>query len=114
VTDTSSSRLDPALVDRLIGELVKVPADAWRQMFADLLAYDDLAEIDHITTPTLLIWGDADALVDREMQNTLAARLTNAELTIYPGVGHTPRWEQPARFASDLARFTHRTIQTPT
>jgi pimeloyl-ACP methyl ester carboxylesterase len=113
VADTSSDRLDPEMVDRLGRELVKVPAGAWRQMFTDLLAYDDLDEIDCITAPTLLVWGDADALVNREMQTTLAARLGKAELIVYENVGHTPRWEEPARFARDVVEFTHRWVQPP-
>jgi pimeloyl-ACP methyl ester carboxylesterase len=114
VEDTSSQGLEPEMVDRLVRELVKVPAGAWKQMFSDLLAYDDLREIDRITAPTLLVWGDADALVDHEMQTTLAARLTTAELVVYHGIGHTPRWEAPSRFVSDIVAFTRGSPQTAT
>lgn len=58
-------------------------------MFAGLLGYDDLAEIEHITAPALLVWGDADGLVDRDMPTTLAERLRGAELLVYQGIGHT-------------------------
>lgn len=107
VADTSSERVDADVVDRLAAELVKVPAPVWKQMFTDLLAYDDLDEIDRITASTLLIWGDADSLVDREMQTALVAGLPNAQLIVYRGAGHSPRWEEPSRFASDVATFTH-------
>jgi pimeloyl-ACP methyl ester carboxylesterase len=30
-------------------------------------------------------------------------------LLVYPGVGHTPRWENPGRFADDIAAFVERT-----
>jgi hypothetical protein len=66
---------------------MKVPARVWKEMFAGLLAYDDLAEIDRINTPTLLLWGDADGLVDRAMQVTLAERIHGAELLVYAAVG---------------------------
>jgi non-heme chloroperoxidase len=111
VADTSSEQLAPALVDQLTGELMKVPAKVWRAMFAGLLVYDDLAEIEYITAPTLLVWGDADGLVDRDMQTTLAERICSAELVVYRGIGHTPRWEDPLRFAADVARFTERALQ---
>lgn len=62
VVDTSSEQLAPALVDRLASELTKVPVHVWKEMFARLV-YDDLAEIEHIAAPTLLLWGDADGLV---------------------------------------------------
>jgi pimeloyl-ACP methyl ester carboxylesterase len=108
VADTSTERLVPELVDRLAGEVVKVPARVWKQMFTDLLVYDDDDEITRLDTPTLLVWGSADKLVDRDMQATLASRIRDAELVIYEGVGHTPRWEEPSRFARDVATFTQR------
>jgi non-heme chloroperoxidase len=74
-------------------------------MFAALLKYDDTAELGRITAPTLLVWGDADGLVGRDMQDLLEERITDATLLVYPGVGHTPRWELPQRFADDLAAF---------
>jgi non-heme chloroperoxidase len=108
VRDTSSDDLAPDVLDQLTGELLKVPARVWKQMFAGLLAYDDVAELGHITAPTLLVWGDADRLVGREMQETLVENIGGAELLVYHGVGHTPRWEDPTRFAGDIAAFLER------
>ena len=110
VTDTSSNQLADDLLDRLVGELLKVPARVWKEMFGALVTYDDLAELGRITAPTLLIWGDADGLVGRDMQELQAERIRGAELLIYPGVGHTPRWENPTRFADDVAAFMARVV----
>lgn len=57
-----------------------------------------------------IVWGDADALVDRDIQATLTRQLRDAELIVYHGVGHAPRWEDPTRFARDVAAFTHRVL----
>ncbi len=113
VADTSSEQLAPELVDDLVDELMKVPAQAWKEMFAGLLAYDDLVELERITAPTLLVWGDADGLVDRDMQALLAERIAGAELLVYHGVGHTPRWEDGRRFATDVAAFVERRALPP-
>ena len=113
MADTSSEQLAPELVDELVDELMKVPAHAWKQMFAGLLAYDDLVELEHITAPTLLVWGDADGLVDRDMQALLAERIAGAELLVYHGVGHTPRWEDGRRFATDVGAFVERRALPP-
>lgn len=80
-------------------------------MFSGLLAYDDLAEIERITAPTLLLWGDADGLVDRAMQTTVAERIRGAELLVYHGAGHAPRWENPTHFARDLVKFAERALR---
>ncbi len=106
VTDTSTAGLDGELVDAMAVELTKVPARVWREMFAALRTYDDLAEIETLVAPTLLVWGDADPIVGRAMQDELVRRLADATLIIYEGVGHAPRWEDPRRFAADVATFS--------
>lgn len=109
VVDTSAPDLPPATVEQLVRELLKVPARAWQEMFTDLLQYDDTAELDQVDAPALLVWGDADQLVARAMQDMLLARLSDATLRVYEGVGHTPRWEDGPRFAADLAAFVETT-----
>ena len=110
LVDTSSNNVAPAVLDQLVGELLKVPARVWREVFADLLTYDDTADLARIAAPVLLIWGDADGVVAREMQEQLQERISRTELVVYPGVGHTPRWEVPARFAADVAAFVERSL----
>lgn len=105
VVDTSYGGIAPRILDDLVGEVRKVPARVWRATFAGLLRYDDLAELGRITARTLLIWGDADQLVGRGMQEELLHRMARATLVVHPGVGHTPRLENPRRFASDLTAF---------
>jgi non-heme chloroperoxidase len=103
--DTSSDCVAAEFLEQLVEELLKVPARVWRAMFTDLLHYDDMAELKRITAPTLLVWGDNDTLVSRDMQDQLVSHIPNANLVVYPGVGHTPRWEEPSRFSNDLAVF---------
>jgi pimeloyl-ACP methyl ester carboxylesterase len=77
----------------------------WKQTFAGLLEYDDHDQLALIEAPTLLIWGDADALVSRKMQDDLARSLPDAGVLVYHGAGHTPRWDDPIRFSADLVAF---------
>ncbi len=108
VVDTSSPAVSREFTDELVRELQKVPARVWRELFASLLHYDDRPELARITARTLLIWGDADPLVRSEVQEELIARIPSAKLVVYPGVGHTPRWQDPSRFASDVVTFLDR------
>jgi non-heme chloroperoxidase len=112
VVDTSSEGVEAEVIEEQVDELLKVPARVWREMFAGLLVYDDTTELERITAPTLLVWGYADGLVGRDVQEMLAERLPTSELIVYPGVGHTPRWEDPARFAADVAAFVQRVHST--
>ena len=106
VVDTSADHLPADLLDVFVSEVLKVPAHVWREMFTALLEHDDLVELPNLSVPALLIWGDADALVSRTMQDELVRQIPRAELVVYPGVSHAPRWEDPSRFAHDVAGFT--------
>jgi pimeloyl-ACP methyl ester carboxylesterase len=108
VVDASSDEIDAELLDDLVDEVLKVPARVWRETFAGMLHYDDLSDLGQMRVPTLLVWGDEDRLVPRAMQDELAARIPKADLVVYPGVGHTPRWDDSSRFAADLAAFARR------
>jgi pimeloyl-ACP methyl ester carboxylesterase len=107
-TDTSSSNIEPKLIEQMVSEQLKVPARVWQEIFAELMDYNDMDGISRISAPTLLIWGDADGIVSREMQDKLIESFPCADLVVYPDVGHTPRWENPIRFASDVTAFVER------
>jgi pimeloyl-ACP methyl ester carboxylesterase len=112
VAETSSDRLPSDLVDLLAEELLKVPARVWKEMFGGLLTYDDVAELGCLTVPTLLVWGDGDGLVGREAQEMLVERIPSADLLVYHRSGHTPRWEDPMRFATDVTNFVEHSPET--
>jgi pimeloyl-ACP methyl ester carboxylesterase len=52
--------------------------------------------LQQLATPTLLIWGEHDAVVPRARGEAMAAALPNAELRIIAGSGHLPQQERPA------------------
>src|SRR5262249_22870300 len=112
VTGTSSERIPPELVDLLVDEALKVPAHVWKDTFSGLLRYDDTTELGRIEAPTLLLWGNADALVPRHMQTHLVRAIPDADLRVYHGLGHTPRWEDTARVSNDLVAFVRRVART--
>jgi pimeloyl-ACP methyl ester carboxylesterase len=105
LADTSTDELAAELIELLVEDLLKVPVHAWKEMFASLFDYDDTSELPLMNAPTLLVWGDADPLIPRSMQDELVRVLPRAELVVYHGVGHTPRWEEPERFARDITTF---------
>jgi non-heme chloroperoxidase len=105
VVDTSHDQMDPNLLDGLVAEVLKVPAHVWKEMFADLSAHDDTADLGRVAAPVLLVWGDSDQIVGADMQNLLVRHIPDVTLLVYTGVGHTPRWQEPRRFAADVAAF---------
>jgi pimeloyl-ACP methyl ester carboxylesterase len=97
----------PSFMDSMVGESLKMPARVWREAFAGLLLDDHTLELGHITAPTILIWGDQDGLIRREQQDALTTSIPRSRLFVYSGIGHTPHWEDPERFATDVIAFVN-------
>jgi pimeloyl-ACP methyl ester carboxylesterase len=103
------ARPPPAVfVDAMVDESLKVPARVWRETFASLAAYNDSRELAALRTPTLIVWGNRDAIINRDATDTLARSIQSSELLVYDDVGHTPHWEDPQRFSRDVAAFVER------
>jgi pimeloyl-ACP methyl ester carboxylesterase len=108
IEDTTGEALSATFAEAMVHETLKVPAHVWRETFAGLLDHDDTAELERLAVPVLLIWGDADDLVTRDKQDALINAIPGAQLVTYAGIGHSPHWQDPSRFAADLARFLAR------
>jgi pimeloyl-ACP methyl ester carboxylesterase len=94
-----------AFLETLVQENLKVPARVWRATAEGLLEDDSFEELDKIKAPTLIFWGDQDAILPRSDQDALVAAIADSRLVVYPGAGHAFYWEEPARFAADLVAF---------
>ena len=102
---TAYRSLPEAFLEQLVAESRKLPARLWREVLDGVLAFDDAADLDRITAPTLVIWGEHDARFPREEQERLVAAIPDARLLAYPQTGHSPNWERPERVARDLDAF---------
>ncbi len=102
---TLAQPVPSAFLDTVVRESLKVPARVWRAAFAGLFEDDFAAELEKIAVPTLILWGDRDALARRADQDALLSSIAGSRLVVYHGAGHALHWEQPERFAADLASF---------
>lgn len=66
-------------------------------------------QLSSIQTPTLVMWGRDDALIDVSVAHRFETTLPNATLVIYDEVGHVPMDEIPERSATDVMKFLQRT-----
>ncbi|MDP5103657.1 MAG: alpha/beta hydrolase [Erythrobacter sp.] len=85
-------------------ELLRYPGNRRATLKRFGYPYDPLseAEIAGITAPTLILWGDEDRLIPVEAGQWLAKTMPNADLKIYPGIGHLPHEEAVAATLGDL------------
>ena len=94
-----------AFFDMVVSETLKVPARVWRDAFEGLLKVDHADRLGSIAVPTLIIWGDQDAFCPRADQDALLAAIPDSRLIVYAGAGHALHWEEPLRYAADVAAF---------
>jgi len=67
--------------------------------------WPDTAALGKIATPTLLLWGEADPLVNVRYGRAAAAAIPGSELVVLPGIGHIPSIEAPRDFVRILTDF---------
>ena len=84
----------------------QAPARVWQRMFDGLLAFDDRDQLGRIAAPTLILWGDHDALFpDEAEQHQLAAAIAGSRLMVLPETGHSPNWERPELVVAAIDAF---------
>lgn len=83
-----------------------VPPYVRRALSSRTVVNDDL--LPHIYKPVLITHGIEDKLVLVAAARHSAKLLPVNKLSLYPGVGHSPFWEQPDRFNEELKAFAHR------
>ena len=94
----------------LVSESLKVPARVWRDYVEGVvLTVDDTARLGEIDAPTLILWGEQDAFLEREEQDRRAAAMPDATFKVYPETGHAVHWERPEWVVQDLEAFIKNT-----
>lgn len=103
---TLAQPIAPDQLDAFVDESLKLPARVWRDLFLGFAEIDQADGVAELSVPSLLVWGDRDAFIPREVQDELLDVLPEARLEVYEGVGHAVHWERPKRFAADVAAFS--------
>jgi non-heme chloroperoxidase len=90
----------------VVSESLKLPARVWRDYWEGVvLAPDHASRLGEIDAPTLVLWGEQDAVFSREDPERLAAAIPDATLKVYPETGHSVHWERPKEVVRDLEEF---------
>ncbi|NEO87813.1 MAG: alpha/beta hydrolase, partial [Spirulina sp. SIO3F2] len=62
-------------------------------------------QLPDLKQPTLLLWGERDAILGTKDANVFTQLLPNAKLVWIPEAGHVPHLEQSARVATEILQF---------
>lgn len=100
---SNQSVVTPQAVDR-IWELARYPGNraATSARFRQGWTTFSPAKVAAVRTPTLVMWGEEDALIPYAAAGWYMKHLPNAQLSHYPGIGHIPMEEAPERSLADL------------
>jgi pimeloyl-ACP methyl ester carboxylesterase len=95
----------PWFIEDRVRDGLRMPAHAWKSILYGLGEATPPTESGTINAPTLILWGAQDSLLPRGDQETLADRIHNSVLKVYPGVAHLVLWECPDQVAEDATWF---------
>lgn len=102
-------RLDEATVNRYRDLLL---APGVRQALLDRMAQtrnsDPLPRLHSLTLPTLLLWGEQDALIPLRNAQDFVHAIPHAQLVVLEQLGHVPHEEQPQRSVQPVLEFLRR------
>ncbi len=100
ITLTMGKQHDAALLGRLVDSMASVCLESLLGGFDAFRTADFGDRIAAITTPTLVIAGEADTVTPLALlQPEVVAKIPGATLQLMPGVGHYPQIEIPDEFA---------------
>src|SRR5262249_23084231 len=72
-----------AFFETIVRENLKVPSRVWKATFKGLLEDDSFGELQKITAPTLIVWGDQDAFLPRNDRESLSEAIASSRLVVY-------------------------------
>ena len=85
-----------------------------RQMLAIMAAKNRQHALEKLTTPSLVIHGDSDGLVNVAGGKATADAIPNAKLKIYPGMGHDFPVELIPKIVDDIVTHINMNVGTKT
>jgi pimeloyl-ACP methyl ester carboxylesterase len=108
-----SAYYDPAMVtpDVAAGYQRALRVEGWDEALLNIVAGGSfgqpltLEQVEAISLPTLIVWGEEDTWVPIAAGERLRALLPNDEWIVYPEIGHLPMEEAPAQFNQDVIEF---------
>lgn len=98
-----------AFLARVIDESRRLSAATWQALLNGMMATDSVEALRNTAIPTLLLWGELDAVFAPAERDALTQLLgTAAQRIDYAETGHAPHWERPGEVARDLVSWLDR------
>jgi pimeloyl-ACP methyl ester carboxylesterase len=99
---------DPNLLRLGARRLREVRPEVLHADFAACDAFDRREDVARITTPTLIVCGDADVMTPLKSSQYLHGQIAGSQLIVIPGAGHMVALQNPAEVAHAVNAFLDR------
>ncbi len=96
---------DENMLRLYVRRMLEVPPSVTYGDFAACNIWDRMADVQHITVPTLIIGGEADRLTPPKYQRYLHEQIRGSRLVLIPRAGHMVMQEAPEEVAQALDAF---------
>jgi pimeloyl-ACP methyl ester carboxylesterase len=104
--DPEAFRIDPAALPAAQRQIMAANRDALRVYGGEAMADPTLrARLAGISCPTLVVWGEADQIVDPGYGRAFAAAIPASTFVLLEHAGHLPQLEAPDRLARAVWDF---------
>lgn len=109
--------VSPEFLERgqqFLDEIIRVhletptPWETFGKQFVAVQSFDSYDRLPQVKSPTLVIHGDADLLMDYGNMKILAERIPGARTHTIAGAGHMFFWEQPEEAGAAVVEFLSR------
>jgi pimeloyl-ACP methyl ester carboxylesterase len=97
--------LPAEFMEQVNRESLKLPARVWRGLMDGMLAMPPAVQLKELAIPTLILWGERDAVFLRPEQDAMLRMLPHAVFKALPETGHALHWERPGEFVRELEAF---------
>ena len=95
----------PEIMRNNLRESESADPDAWARAAIAVAEHDLTGEIESVTAPVLVIWGDSDEVIPIASAALLQGVFPDAELVVLPDAGHVANLEAPREFDAAITTF---------
>ena len=95
----------PGFAPLLVRDLLRCHPWSFVAATVDALQPDWESHLARISSPTLVVWGEHDAITPLARGREIAETVADAQLIVLPNAGHNPMWECAEAFNTEVLRF---------
>ena len=95
----------PSLIPMLAWDSIRSGPIRLAQATTQVLRADWRAKLSRIQAPTLVVWGEHDAVCPIGIGRSIVSVVPDSRLVVIDGAAHNPMWERPEAFDREVLEF---------